>query len=238
MRKQSSVRASLFIVVLTLITICLPRAAWATEPYWLGGAIDVRPYHLSIVVWFNHADRQPVTDALVMLNEHYLQCGGPNSHYSFSTGQIQKYRWKKFTLRIWLKDPQIPFVNGQVPGRLPEISGTGVISNWLTPVFPVHQSGIKVAPNSSTTFTWAFAGAIETTSVYLQRNFGDHLNIFRDKRVSQPSITVPQGMLLPGHYSMMYRVAFPFPLQSKPSLKPGSNIRLEEVTAVSFVVGP
>jgi hypothetical protein len=248
MKKFNCLRIALFIVALLLIEVCLPQSASAAEPkrlnlspppYWFFAGIDARVDNLSITVNMSDADGKPVTDALIMLNHYFLHFTPANSSYYFATGQVHISMGMQFDLRVWLNDPKAPFVDKQVPGRLPDISGTGAISNWLTPVFPVHKSGIRLAPNSSPTFTWAFAGGMETTCVYLYGPLTSGAStIFNDECVPQPSIMIPQGKLVQGTYAMLYRVAFPFPLRSNLSLKPGSYASFKYVTYVEFAVGP
>jgi hypothetical protein len=248
MKKCNRSRSALFVVALFLIAACSPRAAWAAEPkglnpspppYWFFAGIDARVDHLEITVHMSDANNKPVTDALIMLNQHFLHFSPANSSYYFATGQDQVSMGTQFSLRVWLNDPKAPFVGKQVPARFPDISGTGVISNWLTPVFPVHKIGIRLAPNSSPTFTWTFAGGVETTCVHLYGPLNSGASRILDNVcVPQPSIMVPQGRLVTGTYAMLYRVPFPFPLRTNLSLKSGSHARFEYVTYVEFAVGP
>lgn len=207
------------------------------SPYQVLGGIDVRASYLAGTIHIHDANDHVVTGALVMLNNHILHYNSFNESYCLGMSQTHNSMGTQVSLQIWLNDPQTPLIKGMAPSRPPDISATGTVSNWLTPVFPVHGGVYNLALNPSPTFTltWTFSGASEKTYIRLEGPlFSSSTRILDDVGVAQPSIQIPSAKMRSGDYSLMYTVIFPFPLKSRFSLTANSHLTFYYKTYLDF----
>ncbi len=206
----------------TLVASLQIRGEISVGSSWLDGHISIKG-----------PNGQSIPDALVMLNDRRLQYMNTWPLYQ---GQINQNVGigTPVTLRIWLKDANSSLPLKEAPARPPDFSGSGTVSNWLTPVFPTQGGSVDVSAHPAPTFMWAFAGAMEKTCLLIRSQAPqDDVYMVCGVQVSQ---IIPAGSLLPGrHYELEFENYFPFAFgAAKGSPAFTSSIVFDQKTAVRF----
>ena len=179
-----------------------------TATIQIGAEVSVGSNWIDGIVSIKGPGKQSIADALVMLNDTRLNYMNTYPYYQAQINQNVGIG-TQVTLRIWLNDPQSSLPLKGVPARPPDYSGSGTVTNWLTPVFPAQGGSVDLSAHPAPTFMWAFAGAMENTCLLIESQAPQAV-VYRKCGVQVAQI-IPAGTLLPGrHYHLNYENFFPF----------------------------